>query len=489
MGGDPPVGSAPDAAPAVVPGTSSWKRRIAVAAAAAIPAALYLVFVAHFVRNGIYWDDWSFVPIVNNALHHHLDWSQLWQQHNENRELFPYLLVAGIGFLTHLNTATIVYVSAALFIISFVLLLGTYPSYSGRSITFWQTILLSLVWFSIVDTQNALWAFQIAWYLVLLCTMALLFILSRKNVSKVGLVMAVAVAAIASFSSLQGLLLWPVGLLCLLWRVRGTRQLAFPLAVWIPASIAAFVVYFRGFSFTTSTTGGGSTSFAFHHLGQTGQFALALIGSVFPTRFSDPVLHEAIGGALLILAVGALTSSVRSWKSSTALPLPAALIVFALLFDLTVAIGRVSFGVVTVGYSSRYTMVNLLIVIALAITVFAMPRTMPAHRRKRSKLSVASALVVGVVLLIGVQTSMSTDVGLRTAKEWNQQIKAGDTVVVQLSRIPEPKRSQLFKSYVFPSLTSAIAWKWLPMVQQGRLGELAPDSAPAYEHNPLPSVP
>ncbi len=458
--------------------SSNRNHRIALAVAAAIPASMYLVFVAHFARTGIYWDDWSFVPIVHNALNHNIDWSQLWQQHNENRELFPYLAVAGLGAVTHLNTRTIMYVDAALFIISFVLLLGTYRSYSGKQIAFWQTFLLGLVWFSIVDTQNALWAFQIAWYLVLLCMMALLFILGRKSVSKVGLAAAVVIAAIASFSSLQGLLLWPIGLLCLVWRLRGWRQLAVPLLVWVPVSVASFVAYFRGFSFADSTTGGGSTSFALHHLGQTGQYALALIGSVFPTTSSDPIVAEIIGGILLLLAVGVLVErgailAVLHGSASACGPH-----LFALLFDITVAIGRASFGVVTVSNSSRYTMGNLLIVIALAVTVFAMPQAMPAHRRKQSTLSVAFVLGLGVVLLIGAQTAMSTDVGLITARAWDQRIEAGDTVLVQLHRIPQPKRTQLFNWFVFPSLHAATKWKWVEMAEQDRLGELARDPRP-----------
>ena len=99
---------------------------VAVVAVAAMLSILYLIFIAHFGRNGIYWDDWTLVPIVDNALRHHVDFSQLWQQHNENRMLFPYLLTAVIGILTKLNALAILYASAAMFVFSFALLLSAY---------------------------------------------------------------------------------------------------------------------------------------------------------------------------------------------------------------------------------------------------------------------------------------------------------------------------------------------------------------------------
>lgn len=475
-GCEPDVGSFP---------SRSIRPTVANVAVVAVLATLYLVFIKAFARNGIFWDDWTLVPIVDSTIHHHWDWSQLWQQHNENRELIPFALMALIGSVTHLSTLVIVYVSAIMFIGTFVLLLGCYGQYSGRPVSPWSTLFLGVLWFSIVDTENALWAFQIAWYIVLLCAIAMLYVLGRQELTGWKIAFAVVIAIIASFSSLQGLLLWPIGLFVICWRVRGVRRLLTSAVVWVVASAVSVVVYFHRFDFSTSATGGGSTSYAFHHLSETSLFVLALVGNVFPTTQPDLGLHQALGAALLFVAIVIVSASTYARRSSTALPLPAALMMFAVLFDLTVAAGRVSFGMLDAVVSSRYCMANLLIMLALAIAIFVGPSVVPAHRR-RSLLSLAGVATCAVALVISAQAVIATDVGLKAAKEWNRHIEDGDTVLVKLDRIAEPARSALFNAYVFPSLQVATEAKWVAMVQRDRLGELAPGTAASYRRVPTP---
>ena len=190
-----------------------------------------------------------YVPIVDNALHHHVSFSQLWQQYNENRMLAPFLLVMVVGGLTHLNDLALIYLGAAFLVAGYFLLLMIYPRYSGKAITPVQTLLLGVLWFSIVNTQSALYAFQLGWLLVVLCLMVLLFLLACTPVSPPVLGLAMLVCVVASFSSLQGLFLWPVGLICLLWRVRTRRKLTWSLSLWVAAALVTTFIYFLGFKF------------------------------------------------------------------------------------------------------------------------------------------------------------------------------------------------------------------------------------------------
>jgi hypothetical protein len=458
--------------------------RAKVVAAAAAPIVLYLVFVNHFGRNGITWDDWSFVPIVDAAIHHHLSFGQLWQQHNENRLLFPYVLVAVLGGLTNLNTMAVVYLDAGLFIGSFILLLGAFRHYAGRSIKPVETLLLGLLWFSIVDTENALWAFQIAWYVVLLCLMAMLYLLGRPRLSTVHLGGALAIAVVATYSSIQGLILWPIGLIAVLWCVRDRRRPVVASA-WVTASVVTTFLYFRGFDFSPKATGGGSSGYALHHVLPTLAFVLALIGNVFPTSGPRAGLHEVIGAVILVGALGIVVGSIRSVRRSATLPLPLLLVVFALLFDLSIAAGRVSFGIGRAD-APRYTMANLLILVALAIYVFSLPRTRPAEGG--SPFAARTVLIgTGLVLVILGQVALSTAVGLPAASAWTKRIEAGDAIVVHLYSIPQPNRTLLFGGYVFPSLAYATNAHWVQMVHRDHLGELAPATAAQYRHATPPS--
>jgi hypothetical protein len=471
--------------PEVVPSVSTRTLPLVIAAAA-VPSILYVVFVAHFGRNAIYWDDWSLVPIVDGALHHHIDFSQLWAQHNENRLLVPYLLVAGIGSLSHLDTRDVLFASAALFVATFALLLCTYRGYAGRIMTPLQTLLLGCVWFSVADTENALWAFQIAWYLVLLCLVAMLLALSRPTVSLWLLGAAGALAVVASFSSLQGLILWPVGLLCILWRIRTRRRLIVSVALWVAAAGVTAAVYFHRFNF--SATGGGKSGYALHHLSASGWYLLALVGNAFPTTAGHFGLHEVIGAVLLVMALLCLVRTARTWRNEGSVPLPAALIIFGLLFDATTTAGRASFGVAE-ALSARYTMANLLIVVAVAITVFALPGDRPAHRRQGLLPSATSVVGVGVVCLLLAQIVVSTDSGLQAASAWTKRMDAGDTVMVNLDRIPEPERSELFDWYIYPSFTGATGVGWVHMVKSDPLGEMGSGTAAQYRARALPGAP
>ncbi len=140
----------------------------------------YVLFVAHYSINIFYADDWSVVPFVNAALRGHLTLSALWAQHIDHRMLFPNLVFVGLDTLTRANTVVLIALSAAVFIASYGLFLGLYRSY--QSLTPLAVLTFGIVWFSIADYQNALWAFQFAWYFILLCLIGMLHCLQTRMV-------------------------------------------------------------------------------------------------------------------------------------------------------------------------------------------------------------------------------------------------------------------------------------------------------------------
>ena len=76
---------------------------------------------------------------------------------------------------------------------------------------------------SIVQAENTLWGFQLAWYLVLVLLAGVIFILDRPSLSTLESTAAVVLAVLGSYSSLQGLFIWIAGLLLLLYRRRPTH--------------------------------------------------------------------------------------------------------------------------------------------------------------------------------------------------------------------------------------------------------------------------
>jgi len=407
-----------------LPSTSvSWSARhntVFTAAATCLTPIAYLIFVACYAKNILDADDWSVVPLVDDALHGHLTLSALWAQHTDNRMLFPNLVFVGLGNLTRDNTIVVIAFSAAVFIASYAVFLLLYRSY--QPLRPLPVLTIGIVWFSIADYQNAIWAFQFAWYLVLFCLVGMLYFLQRG-----WLVAALALTVIASFSSLQGLLLWPVGIIWLIWPGWNTR-VARRVVVWLGCALVTTVVYFWNFNQQ-------SIGLTWRHSVTLAEFVLVELGEVIPGS-SALWLHE-LGGLVLLVAAGyVVVQSVRHHLEC----LPVALIAFGLLFDGIIALGRVEYALFAslrvTATPSRYTMPNLLIL--LAVVAYAWAHT-------KWKWVVAA--------LVACQLVVATASGLTSSSAIDQHLVTGARFAVNLDKIPtagaECYRTVGFFDYVY----------------------------------------
>ena len=453
--------------------TGSGRRRLVVATccAALVPTILYFVFVARYGVNFIYLDEWNNVSMFHAAIHDNLTWSMLWAQHNENRMLFPNLVFILFALNGHFDTKSIMYLSAALFSVTYVLFLALYRIYAGRWLGPLLTLFVGCLWFSLADFENALWGFQFAWYLVVFCVMAMCLCLSWRSVTITGVGAAAGFAIVASYSSLQGLILWAVGLLVLMWRIRDRRKAIRVCGAWVAAGIITTALYLDGFNTQPSATGGGSVSFAVHHPVGTIKYFFAAVGNVIPGHVGLPP-HELLGLALTLVAIYVFVRCCKEDPEVRSTPLPAALILFAMLFDLSVALGRVSFGI-DQALSSRYTMANLLLL--LGVASYLLPRlptaNLPDRRIIERRWSHVAIAGVAVLFLLA-QLLASTEFGIENALIHERTMTTGARVVVNLDRIPASQQSPLVETYVYPSIQ--IVDPLIRDAESDRLGMFAP---------------
>jgi hypothetical protein len=307
------------------------------AAIIAIPA-LYLLFVAHYSINMPYEDDWNVVPLIYAALHGRLALGALWAQHGPNRIFFPFLILVELGVLTHDDTRVVIVLSAAIFVATFFVFLLVFRSYQRRPLTPLVVLVLGAVWFSIEDWHNALWAFQgLAWYLILFCLMVMVYLLQIPQRRKLALALAVVAAVVASFSSLQGPALWPVGLVCLAWTLPPKPRLwarseKFEVLVWLGAATGTAVIFLRGYTLEAlgctvgghlQFTGCGSpVSSALHHPVSTAEFLLVDIGEVIPNAHARILWLSGLLGAFAVGRCGVCRDSVRPASARWAEELP-----------------------------------------------------------------------------------------------------------------------------------------------------------------------
>jgi hypothetical protein len=382
---------------------SSRAQQAGAATAAIAVSLLYLVYVVHYSKNVLYLDDWSVVPLVHGSLHDHLSIGALWALHNQNRMLVPNLVYVGLATLTHDNTSVVILLSAIVFAFTFAVFLLSFRSYLGRTVTPLMVLILGAVWFSLIDWQNALWAFQFAWYLIVFFLITTIYCLQRR-----WFVAALTLAVLASFSSFQGLALWPVGAVMLLWQSRRWDRW---MLIWGGAAVATAAGYFWHYSYKSTLP---------HSPGLMVKFFLIELGEVVP-RANDLGLHELFGAATLVAAVFVVVQSVRHDRDA----LPVALITFGLLFDVSIVLGRAGYPLFVAATQSRYTMPNLIILVA--ITSYGC-----AHLER--------AWIFSVFALVAVQFALTTDSGLGSATAYDRMLTDNARLAVNFDRIPAKER-------------------------------------------------
>ena len=378
------------------------------------------------------------------------------------------------------------YLSAALFSVSYVFFLMLYRIYAGRWLGPLLTLFLGALWFSVADFENALWGYQFVWYLIVFCAMAMCLCLSWRHFTMLGVGTAAGFAIIASYSSLQGLILWAMGVLVLTWRIRDRRRAVRVCGAWVLTGIITTAVYLDGFNFQPAATGGGSVSFAIHHPVETIEYFLAAVGGVVPGHVGLWP-HELLGLALSLVAIYVFMKCCKENPEVRGTPLPAALILSAILFDISIALGRASFGI-DQALSSRYTMANLLLLVGVA--AYLIPRLPTVNLRDRRsgliKGQWSQIAIAGVaVLFLFTKVLASIKFGIENSVIHERTATTGARVVVNLSRIPASQQSPLVLAYVYPSFQ--IVEPLISDAETDRLSMFAPGTRQHYEREGPPS--
>lgn len=417
-----------------------------------LPAVAYFWLILHYGLNMVHGDQWSDIKIIADSYSGKLSLGALWAQHNENRILFPNLIVLVLSRTTHFNVVVEECISGVLLAISVGLLVVTHRRRAGP-ISWIYYCPVAFLMFSFVQYQNAVWGFQLAWYLVLLTAVLTLNLLDRRVLTWPVVVIAIMSAVIASFSSLQGLLVWPIGLLLLFDR---RRPLPFKI-VWIGAAALTTVVYFANFNAASA----GSTFYAIQHPVDTVEFYLVVVGDVMGanvTAMNGTGIAVLLVGLLIILASAwALVTRPARGRAAGGLPIAVALICFGLLFGATVTQGRVSVGL-SAASQSRYSTFILLVLVGLYLSVLervvlpwrtresALHSTEPleSHRGDSNRTPSPGApagpvvLVVVIVVIVCLQVAIGLRTGLAGARTDHADQIQGARVVSNIGKYPDP---------------------------------------------------
>jgi hypothetical protein len=324
-----------------------------------VPLAGYLWFISHYGVNVPYQDGWSDITIIHQCYSHMFTCGALWTQHNENRIFFPNIVVVILAHTVHFNVRVEELLSGVMLVAATLLLIYAHKRRSPDLpwLYYCPVVILAC---SIVQYGATLWGFQLAWYLVLLALAFVVMLLDRDELGGLALAGAIIAGVIGSFSSLQGLLIWPIGLVLIFYRRRARSVVV----AWIVSACATTVVYYYHLNIHAGT---GLPSSLTHHSISPILFAIFAMGDVLGVPINPGGSSVGIllfGLAILILAIVALTLCGLGPDKASARPVGATLIWFGLLFSIVVAIGRHGLGYWGAS-SSGYTIYNVWILIGI----------------------------------------------------------------------------------------------------------------------------
>jgi hypothetical protein len=416
----------------------SWLIPLATILGFAIPAVSYLWMVHTYGVNVIVVDQWDDITLIGQAFSGTLHLSTLWAQHNENRIFFPNMIVLALAYTTHLNVVTEEYLSALMLFGATALVICAHKRRSPERWWIWYCPVAFLM-LSLAQANNALWGFQMAWYLVLFMSALALFLLDHESQQWPIFAGAIAAALIASFSSLQGLLVWPAGLLLIYLRRRpGHLAIA-----WIVSAVLAGVMYFVGFNFNTAPS-------AIQDPAAVLTFFIRVVGDVVGE--SQPGgLVTLFGSVLVVTAIWALARfAVRERTTTGGRPLALSLILLGLLFSALTALGRGSPGS-NVEY--RYTVFSIFVLVGLYLVILDPPLAselrspeddprFPAGRTGGRRQAMSDLLFTLARVIVGVGIVITVIIGSDKGLAQARMVHAHDLflgqVIVRANSYPDP---------------------------------------------------
>lgn len=304
------------------------------AIAVALPLLLAAFVATQYVDVPMY-DEWIWSPLVL-ALHSGtLQFSDLWAPQGAHRSLVPTALALGLARFDGWSVRDEALVSVALAALTQALLWYVLrrrsSSVRAAALPF---CVASLLLYSLVQSENWLWGFQLSWLLVNLATVAVVALLDAPAAGPLRFAGAVAAALVASFSLVFGLGAWIAG--AVMFAARGEWRRA---AIWLGCAAVACAVFAYGYALPHDEHGWASA--ATSPLLDGAQFVLTYLGAplgVAGGRWTSELLGAVlvVAGATLLVEAGRAGRDVAAWT---------ALVAFALVAATMEAVGRAGNGV------------------------------------------------------------------------------------------------------------------------------------------------
>lgn len=348
---------------------------------ALLPAAMPLVLIAQFGVNFAVWDEWDpgIAGLYVKAHHNQFQIGDLFAFHNEHRIAIPRLVFVTFNLLTNWNCIVLMLLSWTMVMATSVMMLRLIAKSIGnlnnaasmlqpRVLLLWFLVNLSM--FSLTQWENWLWGMGVQNFMPMMWIAAGLLVVFRPQVKWRHTGAIVLLATLATYSSGNGLLAWPMLGGMLAWSGSWTefRSKRWKIAAFAAVGILVCILYFHGFNSRPSDGSAPHTS----NPVLISKFVGIFLGSGLGAGISSAPYAAAYVAAcvMLLLTVGAVTYLVSLLRRAGTEPIRHRIAMwlciasFALLSAVMAGLGRAGTGIIA-GFSSRYATFALYLQVAL----------------------------------------------------------------------------------------------------------------------------
>ncbi len=405
-----------------------------------ISLVILLIFVANFSVNVPYGDQWDLVYFFENVSINKLNFVDFFAQHNEHRIVFPRIIIVILAFMTKWNIKYELYFSVFLAFITFLAIykLSSLQSENQHNPSLHLlNILTSILIFSLVQHENWLWGFQIAWFLINACLVIAILIITLSKDNPERLYFAAIPCFIASFSLIQGLLTWLAVIPSIVSLKSSSRQKSIRIIIWISLFAITCTIYFINYQKPAHKV---DIFFFLREPLIAGRYFFTLLGTPLVSEsILSPIIGVTVFLSFLILIVRSLKASQFRFKISLEATSWISIGLFVLLFAFITTVGRASFGVEQ-AMASRYTTSSVLLIIS----------TLYLWQLFSSKSVFVAGIIIGLLLVNSANA-------IPQAKSLQAERQAGATCLELVNFINESSDSCLESLYPAPSAVRKLA--------------------------------
>ncbi|MGW8258021.1 MAG: hypothetical protein ACWGMZ_11085 [Thermoguttaceae bacterium] len=385
------------------------------------------LYVHAYGVNMIRLDEWDILPVLREQYSEgKLTAASFWEQHNEHRIFFPKLAILGLGLLTNGNVVANMYFEEMLMAGSLAVFIFAFRKQftSGASILLMAP--MAFLFFSLRQYQNMLWGVQIIFAMLVFAVLCAFLALSRITDKRylAMFVGAIVSATVASFSMIEGLLAWPIGLGQLLMAPLSKRLKIWLAVIWSIIGAGEWIVYFLHW-----TKPKNHPPFEFSL-----QYFLTLAGG----SLSANARMALIAGTIILLLAVAATIIVVIKRQLSVQSFWLATIGFSLGTLGEITIGRSGFNVMQ-ALSSRYAAFSIPLVVATYVVL-------ASQSGKKNRICLVLTITIGIMAVFGTAGSFID--GLAEAEAERNVLKWQQFVLCTIDLQPD----EVIKLYPSPDI-------------------------------------